>query len=144
MPINGAWFNPGIVRCYRKKRYPSWDLAEIAADKASQRTGELIIAYECPDCHKFHIGHADKSQLIIRQPTEPRKAVPTDPAVLPTACIRCGNSISEERRKAAEQSRTVSFYCSRKCQQKASQKAWRARRAARKAGSPEILKPLDQ
>ena len=114
MPINGEWFNPGTVRCYRKRRYTSWVLAETAAEKASLKTGELIIAYECPDCHKFHIGHADKAQQIIREPA----LVPAD--LLPTLCPRCGQPIAEERRLAAMESGNFNVYCSRKCSTKVS------------------------
>lgn len=133
MPIDGEWRNPGVVRCYRKKRYPNWVLAEAAAEKASVRTGELIIAYECPDCGKFHIGHADKAQQITRQPP----VVPA--ALLPTLCPRCGQPIAEERRLAAKESGNFNVYCSRKC----STKGTKMTRNQRNGRIPEFLKRMN-
>ena len=45
MPITGSWSNPAERRCNPKRHYPSFAKAEIAAEKASYRTGELILAY---------------------------------------------------------------------------------------------------
>lgn len=142
VPINGKSFNPAFGRCYRKRRYPNWGLAEMAAEKASLETGELIIAYECVDCQKYHIGHADRSQIIIRQPPDPPKPKPTAPTGLPSVCPRCSSAIPEERRRAAEQSGTPTVYCSRKCQQKACKKERHLRRDARMGRTPDFLKRM--
>ncbi|WP_263367966.1 hypothetical protein [Edaphobacter bradus] len=70
LPIQPPWTNPASQRrCHGKRRYPSITLAETAAEKASYKTGELILAYQCYDCLRFHIGHADASQKIVRKPT---------------------------------------------------------------------------
>jgi hypothetical protein len=37
--------------------------AEIAAEKASFKTGQLILAYQCYDCSTFPIGHAESQRL---------------------------------------------------------------------------------
>jgi hypothetical protein len=84
MPIDGEWKNPARGRCYRKKRYPNWDLAEMAAEKASLVTGDLIIAYKCVDCRKFHIGHADLAQTIVRRPPDPPKEKSPADVVIPS------------------------------------------------------------
>ena len=63
-----TWTNPATkIRCYGKCQYPSAKRAEKQALRASQRTGDLIIAYECFDCGYWHIGHADKAQQIARE-----------------------------------------------------------------------------
>jgi hypothetical protein len=142
MPINGKWFNPALGRCYRKRRYPNWGLAEMAAKAATRDTGELIIAYQCLDCQKYHIGHADQCQIIIRQPEEQPKPVPTTPVSLPFVCPRCSNAIPEERRRAAEQTGTPTVYCSRKCQQKACKKARHLRRNERLGRTPDFFERM--
>jgi predicted RNA-binding Zn-ribbon protein involved in translation (DUF1610 family) len=64
---HGGWQNPAhLSRCKGKRRYSSMAKAEVSAEQASGSTGELIVGYECPDCGKFHIGHADKAQLLAR------------------------------------------------------------------------------
>lgn len=104
--------------------------------EASKRTGsKLIVSYLCPDCGAWHIGTADKAQIIVRQPPAPSRnpdppKIPTLEA-LPLICPRCGNAIPEDRRQAAEQSGTPTVYCSRKCQEKACKKARHLRRDAR-------------
>jgi hypothetical protein len=85
-PINGVWSNPAERRCNRKAAYPSMSLAEQKAETASSRTGSLIIGYQCYDCGKFHIGHADESQRIARQ-----ESIDT-PA--PAKCILCGSPMN--------------------------------------------------
>ena len=51
-------------RCENKKPYKNLKEAARRAEEQSFKCGELIIAYECYDCRKFHIGHADESQKI--------------------------------------------------------------------------------
>jgi hypothetical protein len=128
MPIRGAWSNPALRRCDRKCVYRSFARAEIAAEKASHKTGELILAYQCYDCSAFHIGHADESQKIVRRPP--------DPPSLPVTCPRCKGPIPEHRRLAASQTGSSTVYCSRKCQQKWSRKL----RHLRKYADPSKLK----
>ena len=71
MPIFGQWENPSLRRCDGKSAYSS-KKAEKAARLASKRTGDLIVAYMCYHCGKWHIGHADKSQHIVRAETDRR------------------------------------------------------------------------
>ena len=112
MPIIGEWKNPAITRCHGKARYPSMAIAEKVAQRDSEHTGELIVAYKCYDCARFHVGHADFSQLIARKEQEARRVE------LPTSCPRCGGPITEERRIAAVESGNSNVYCSSKCQAK--------------------------
>jgi hypothetical protein len=110
MPINGVWNNPASRRRNRKQAYRSAAIAEKIAEKQSNKTGELIIAYRCYDCSWFHIGHADEAQKIIRKPS--------DMASLPVICPRCKNPIDEVRRQAAHMSGSARVYCSPECQKK--------------------------
>jgi hypothetical protein len=57
--IWGEWQNPALTRCDSKLAFRSLNQAAVQAERASNRTGELIIAYTCFDCGAFHIGHAD-------------------------------------------------------------------------------------
>jgi hypothetical protein len=103
-----AWQNPAhFQRCAGKRRYFSMRKAEIAADRATDRARELIIAYQCPDCEKFHIGHADTAQLLAR-----------DGQRAPT-CLFCDQPISLARREKATANGSEITYCSRACQKKA-------------------------
>ncbi|QBI19370.1 hypothetical protein ER308_07295 [Egibacter rhizosphaerae] len=46
------------AHCDSKTAYPNRFQAKFEADKASDRTGELIRAYRCVFCPEhFHIGH---------------------------------------------------------------------------------------
>jgi hypothetical protein len=124
MFINGKWKNPAADRCDRKQAYRTWKQAEKIAEKQSNKTGELIIAYQCFECSWFHIGHADKSQKNIRE-------LPDLPS-LPTTCPRCKQPINESRREAARRTGSPTVYCSVKCKQKWSRKLRYARRITRK------------
>jgi predicted nucleic acid-binding Zn ribbon protein len=79
----------------------------------------LIIAYQCFDCLKFHIGHADESQKIVR-----REAV----SRLNTRCPNCNAAIPMERRFQAAESKNDSVYCSAKCAKKFGTKRAQARK----------------
>jgi hypothetical protein len=61
-----------LNRCGRKKCYTPQRAAEVAA-AMTRRTGEWLISYECFDCGHSHIGHAQKDQQIILQPTLKRR-----------------------------------------------------------------------
>ena len=43
--------------CTRKAPFQTLLSADRAASRATARTGELILAYECKFCGYFHIGH---------------------------------------------------------------------------------------
>src|ERR1700744_6386301 len=58
VPIDGEWHNPGISRCYGKVRFKRIETATEVAARMSLKTGEVLIAYQCPDCLRFHVGHA--------------------------------------------------------------------------------------
>ena len=127
LPIIGTWTSPADRRCDCKVPYRYITTAEKAARKVSQRTGELIIAYECPDCGCFHIGHADKSQIIVREQQAIHRSH------LPSSCPHCGSPIPEERRRASVASGNPNVYCSNTCRVKGGKKARHARRAAQVA-----------
>lgn len=96
-------------RCDGKSAYSS-KKAEKAARLASKRTGDLIVAYMCYHCGKWHIGHADKSQHIVRAETDRRGLF-----TLSEDCPHCGKPIPEERRYAAWESGANTVYCSKNC-----------------------------
>jgi hypothetical protein len=127
VPIIGEWRNPAVRRCLGKQAYRRIKIAEKVAHRVSEQKGELLIAYECFDCGRFHVGHADRSQQIVREEAE------RSWFSLPTNCPHCGGPIPEERRVAARESGNRNVYCSTKCQQKGGKKARRGRRAQRAA-----------
>jgi hypothetical protein len=126
LPIDGVWRNPAIRRCNRKIAYSSWHKAEERAEKASLRTGDLIIAYQCYDCGKFHIGHADQSQKIVRE---------VSVSSVNSNCPRCTAPISDERRYRAAESGNTTVFCSGKCRDKWAKKR---RQAKKLAGANEV------
>ena len=105
-------------RCERKRAYRKATLAEQDARRASQKSGDLIIAYQCYDCGWWHIGHADASQIAARQ----RVGKPL--------CVICNQPIAEARRKQARRSGNITMTCSWPC----AKQFKRQRRAARTAG----------
>ena len=92
-----------------KAAYSGMLKAESRAESASGRAGALIIAYECPDCGRFHIGHADLSQRLAREVHVDR------------GCLRCGSPIHEALRQKAKQWGSPSLYCSALCRREAAQ-----------------------
>jgi hypothetical protein len=50
--------------CERKKPYPYRAQARNRAAQVSRETGELINAYECPNCGMWHIGHTDPPRVL--------------------------------------------------------------------------------
>ena len=125
LPIIGKWKNPAVARCYGKQAYRRVKIAEDVARRDSERTGQLIIAYQCYDCGRFHVGHADLSQRIARQQF--------DRTCLPAVCPHCGGPIPEERRRSAWESGNRNVYCSKRCQRKGAKRARRERRAVHAA-----------
>lgn len=115
--ISGTWSNPAARRCDPKQVYIRIKAAELAAKKASEETGDLIIAYQCPDCGRFHIGHADSSQRLARK------------AHMDRPCQQCGGMIPAYKKEKAARRRSTALYCSDGCQRRAAG----ARRQARKA-----------
>lgn len=57
-------------RCDEKAAYRTMGKAELMAAKRSLLLSELLIAYECCDCGRYHVGHADESQKAARAETE--------------------------------------------------------------------------
>jgi hypothetical protein len=102
-------------RCARKRRFRNPNIADEFAQQASLRTGELIISYQCYDCGKWHIGHADLSQILARIP-------PNGPT-----CIICGQRIPESRIEKAKRWGSPTQACSKPCTQE-----MRRRRAQQK------------
>lgn len=94
------------TRCLRKVRYWNPKLADEMAEKASRKTGELIISYECLNCGGWHIGHADQTQLAARNLKF------GDPLPL---CSICGKVIPPHRLAKAARWGTATTTCSRPC-----------------------------
>jgi hypothetical protein len=89
-------------RCTRKGGLRTAEFADEMAEKASRKTGELIISYKCYDCGRWHIGHADKTQLAARnlKPGEP----------LPF-CTICDRLIPKHRHTSRSPVTTCSKHC---------------------------------
>jgi hypothetical protein len=105
------WKNPAhFRRCFGKHGYRSASRAEIQAEKASKKSGDLIIAYKCFDCGFFHIGHADRSQQIVRIPRVGR------------LCQECEQPIPEFKKLRAKHYNSTALYCSDACQKRAQAK----------------------
>jgi hypothetical protein len=122
----GTWRNPvALRRCKEKRPYRSLSEAEVFASRASARSGALIIAYECPDCGRFHIGHADRAQLIVRG----ERCAPS--------CKQCCEPIPLEKRETAALNGSDILYCSDACKRKARKK----RRSARFNDFPQWTAP---
>lgn len=104
MPIYGEWHNPGIRRCYGKVRFKRIETATDVAARMSLKTGEVLIAHQCPDCLRFHVGHADPTQLLIRD--------------LPSiCCFRCKGPITLAQKLKGMARDGIHAYCSEKCEQ---------------------------
>lgn len=117
------WKNPAhFNRCARKRGFPSMRKAEIQAERASAKTGDLIIAYACFDCGMFHIGHADLSQRLAHTRLADRP------------CQHCGQTIPEEKTQKAKRFRTTALYCSDQCQRNAQRKRRTIRLRLQKQG----------
>ena len=92
-------------RCERKQAL-SADKADELAEKASRQTGALIISYKCYDCGKWHIGHADETQIAVRQ----KRRRPGWPR-----CAICNQRIPEARLMKAQRRGIPTRTCSKKC-----------------------------
>ncbi len=114
-------------RCVGKRRYRTGELADAAAQRASERSGELIISYECYDCGRWHIGHADASQIAARKPVKP-------------LCVICQRPIPEQRRQQARRSGNLTTTCSQPC----AKQLKRERKAPRPASSEDGSKGSPQ
>jgi len=122
-------------RCHGKKRYRSSEQATKAAEGRSKATGDLIISYQCPDCTFFHIGHADRSQILARRSSSDNRQ-PSNILDLPfealareelaakggpdaqtstALCLVCDYAISDARVEIAKRSGNVARYCSSRC-----------------------------
>jgi hypothetical protein len=121
LQIYGEWRNPAFRRCYRKAAYSTWQKAQEKAKKASIRTGDFIVAYQCCECGKFHIGHEDQSQKRIRE---------EQLATVSTRCTRCGDPVDIARRHKAAESGATTVFCSRNCRERFGEKKGRAKRPA--------------
>lgn len=122
MPIYGEWTNPGVTRCYGKIRYKQIEKATEVAERMSLQSGEILIAYRCPDCLYFHVGHADYTQLLVFD--------------LPAACcFRCKGPVTlAQKLRAMETWDGIHAYCSDKCeaQDRVRREGRRRRKQARK------------
>jgi hypothetical protein len=112
------------IRCTRKRSYRKATLADAAAQRASTRTGELIISYQCYECLQWHIGHADKSQILARtSPGRPN-------------CEICTQPIPFDRLDKAKKQGTPLTTCSKACQRELALRTEPTRPAVPK-GSPK-------
>jgi hypothetical protein len=99
-------------RCECKRRFRKPETADRAAEKASRKTGDLIITYQCFDCGKWHIGHADPAQRAARGlPPAPQKVF----------CVICGKSIHLKRIARARARYEVVDTCSAHCAERQTQ-----------------------
>jgi hypothetical protein len=98
-------------RCARKARYKSAEVADRRAEHASRHTGELIISYKCFDCGKWHIGHADQTQIAARNLTSGSL----------TFCSICGRLIPADLIEQAKQEGRTLTTCSQRCERKMQQ-----------------------
>lgn len=120
------WTNPAYFkRCFGKFGFRSIAKAEIEAERASAKTGDLILAYTCCDCSQVNIGHADLSQQLARIPHIDRP------------CQKCDGIIPESKKQKAKQFQGVALYCSDLCQREAARK----RRSERTAMSSPPNEP---
>ena len=102
-------------RCSRKAGFPTVAIATAEAERMSRKTGELIIAYKCYDCPRWHIGHADQTQLAARNMSGPHL----------TFCEICGRPIPVDITDEAEPREDVTT-CSPRCQKAAQRRRRRA------------------
>jgi hypothetical protein len=93
-----------LRRCARKRCFRNPRKADEAARRASIKSGELIISYQCYDCRQWHIGHADPSQILAR--TSPGYPV----------CEVCLQRIPADRLESSRRKGTRVTTCSRYCQ----------------------------
>lgn len=89
-------------RCARKEALPNAGVADKLAQRASEKSGELIISYECFDCGMWHIGHADESQIAAHIPPDP-------------TCVYCHKPIPEDRLAKAKRQGIKITTCSKRC-----------------------------
>ena len=117
-----------FIRCARKIRYRTGERADAAAQRASEKSGELIISYQCFDCGGWHIGHADASQIAARQPVKP-------------LCVICQQPIPDRRRELARRAGNFTTTCSLPCAKRLTNQRRKAARASRDAGSKGSPQP---
>lgn len=99
--ISANWEKPSLRRCDRKRPYLIMRETEIAAEKVTVKGGRLPIAYTCPDCGSFHIGHADQSQQRARLPH------------VDLPCQNCGGVIPPHKKEKASRWGNRALYCFR-------------------------------
>ena len=119
MPIYGEWENPALRRCDCKKVFRTIKQAERSARRLSMRLGDLLIAYHCYDCGKFHVGHADQSQWIVQ-------AAPANEVRV--CCANCKGPISAERKEMVAACGGAETCCSSRCSAKWARKRRHAKR----------------
>src|ERR1700760_2726581 len=90
-------------RCGNKAAYRNAKIADRKAEHASRMTNQLILSYQCPDCGHWHIGHADYTQLLVRNA----------PPVM--NCVECGEPIPAARLENARKSKGTTTTCSDRC-----------------------------
>ena len=113
-------------RCEYKRAYKKAAWADEAARRASHKTGELIISYECVDCGWWHIGHADATQVALHD------------AILSRTCVMCGRRISRLRLESARRSGSTTETCSARCHHKLRrQRSEERKRLTRQRSPPE-------
>jgi hypothetical protein len=121
--MSHRWKKHRFFQCDRKQAFEYPSVADRLAKEASQKTGELIISYQCYDCGLWHLGHADQSQIWAR--------VPLDQAM----CVVCGAVIPEARLRKAKHYGTTTRTCKPGCAHQLKRRR-RAEREAAKAITP--------
>jgi predicted RNA-binding Zn-ribbon protein involved in translation (DUF1610 family) len=112
------------TRCGNKAAYRNPEIADRRAERASRKMNQLIVSYQCPDCGRWHIGHADHTQVLVRN------------APSTMNCVECGAPIPASRLENARMSKGTTTTCSDKCSVRAQRRRNRKRRRARNREQP--------
>ncbi len=71
--IREPWINPDhIKRCEGKRAYRTMARAELEAERASKRTGALIIVYTCFDCRR---SISERGSVLAARPRSTRRQI---------------------------------------------------------------------
>lgn len=45
------------TKCERKVQFSTMHLASVRAQQIFRQGGDLLTPYQCPHCHRYHLGH---------------------------------------------------------------------------------------
>jgi len=92
-----------IRRCDRKQGYRNPKLADQLAERATRKSGQLVVSYPCYECGLWHIGHAEVAQVLARM-------LPG-----PSNCEICGRPIHPNRVLKGNRKGARVTTCSKPC-----------------------------